>query len=173
MEERLAGPDSSVSIAIRRRVANHLTDRHDVIVADTVATFPLTTESRRLDADYCVRLGTLVVRLLSEAILGGRLDSRGSGISDLTTMVAQRELSAEQFFTFVHIAMSTSIDELSLDEHVGVNTEPWPQVAQTVLGFERVYQGSGLLLSWPVRLGRGERWSRTIVNTVDATAADR
>jgi hypothetical protein len=40
-------------------------------------------------------------------------------------------------------------------------------------GFERVYQGSGLLLSWPVRLGRGERWSRTIINTVDATAADR
>ena len=133
MEDRgLAGPDSGVSIAIRRHVANHLTDRHDVIVADTVATFPLTTESRRLDADYCVRLGTLVVRLLSEAILGGRLDSRGSGISELTTMVAQRELSAEQFFTFVHIAMSTSIDELSLDEHVGVNTEPWPQVAQTV-----------------------------------------
>lgn len=107
-------------------------DRHDVIVADTVATFPLTTESRRLDADYCVRLGTLVVRLLSEAVLEGHLDSRGSGISDLTTLVAQREVSAEQLFTFVHIAMSTSIDELSLDERVGVNTEPWPQAAQTV-----------------------------------------
>ena len=133
MEERgHTGPDSGVRIAIRRHVANHLTDRHDVIVADTVATFPLTIESRRLDADYCVRLGTLVVRLLSEAILGGGLDSRGSGISELTTMVAQREVSAEQLFTFVHIAMSTSIDELSLDERVGANTEPWPQVAQTV-----------------------------------------
>ncbi len=133
MEERgLAGTGSNVSLEIRRHVADHLMDRHDVIVADTVAAFPLTTESRRLDADYCVRLGTLVVRLLSEAVLDGHMDSRGSGISDLTTLVAQREVSAEQLFTFVHIAMSTSIDELSLDERVGVNTEPRPQAAQTV-----------------------------------------
>lgn len=131
-EPGLAGTGSNVSLEIRRHVADRLMDRHDVIVADTVATFPLTTESRRLDADYCVRLGTLVVGLLSEAVLGGHLDSRGSGISDLTTLVAQREVSAEQLFTFVHIAMSASIDELSLDERVGVNTEPWPQAAQTV-----------------------------------------
>lgn len=107
-------------------------ERHDVIVADTVATFPLTTESRRLDADYCVRLGTQVVKLLSEAILEGHLDSRGSGISELTSLVSAREVEVEQLFTFVHIAMSTSIDELSLDPRVGVNTEPWPQAAQTV-----------------------------------------
>lgn len=133
MEERgLAGAGSNVSLEIRRHVANHLMARHDVIVADTVATFPLTTDSRRLDADYCVRLGTLVVRLLSEAVLDGHLDSRGSSISDLTTLVTQREVSADQLFTFVHIAMSTSIDELSLDERIGVNTEPWPQAAQTV-----------------------------------------
>ena len=50
---------------------------------------------------------------------------------------------------------------------------PIETVSNSEDGFERVYQGSALLLSWPVRLGRGERWSRTIVNTVDATAADR
>jgi len=50
---------------------------------------------------------------------------------------------------------------------------PIETVSNSEDGFERVYQGSGLLLSWPVRLGRGERWSRTIINTVDATAADR
>jgi diguanylate cyclase (GGDEF)-like protein/excisionase family DNA binding protein len=133
LEERgLAGSGSRVGIEIRRHVANHLMDRHDVIVADTVATFPLTTESRRLDADYCVRLGTQAVKLLSDAILDGRVDSRGSGISELATLVSARELSAEQLFTFVHILMSTAIDELSLDERIGVNTEPWPQAAQTV-----------------------------------------
>ena len=132
MEERgLAGTGSIVSLEIRRQVANHLMERHDVIVADTVAAFPL-TESRRLEADYCVRLGIQVVKLLSEAVLDGHLDSRSAGISDLTALVAQREVSAEQLFTFVHIAMSTSIDELSLDERVGVNTEPWPQATQTV-----------------------------------------
>jgi len=39
-------------------------------------------------------------------------------------------------------------------------------------GFERVYQGSGLLLSWPVRLAAGERWSRTVRHVV-ATTRDR
>ena len=113
LEERgLSGTGSAVSIEIRQHVANHLVDRHDVIVADSVATFPLTTESRRLDADYCVRLGTLVVNLLSDAILEGRLDSRGSGISELAALVSAREVSAEQLFTFVHILISTSIDEL-------------------------------------------------------------
>jgi diguanylate cyclase (GGDEF)-like protein len=132
LEERgHPGAGSTVDLELRRRVANHLIERHDVIVADTVATFPL-TESRRLDADYCVRLGGVVVKLLSDAVLDGHLDSRGAGISDLTALVAHREVSPEQLFTFVHIAMSTSIDELSLDERVGVNTEPWPQAAQTV-----------------------------------------
>ena len=132
MEERGFAGTGSTGIEIRRHVANRLLDRHEVIVADTVATFPLTTESRRLDADYCVRLGTHVIRLLSHAILDSGLDSRDSGISELGAIVAQRELSAQQLFTFVHIMVSTSIDELSLDERVGVNTEPWPQAAQTV-----------------------------------------
>ena len=103
-----------------------------MIVADTVAAFPLTTESRRLDADYCVRLGRLVIRVLSDAILEPHLDWRGSAISDLTTLAAQREMSAEQLFTFVHIATSTAIDELSLDERAGVNSAPWSQAAQTI-----------------------------------------
>ena len=36
-------------------------------------------------------------------------------------------------------------------------------------GFERVYQGSGLLLSWPVHLADGERWSRSVANAVTTT----
>jgi diguanylate cyclase (GGDEF)-like protein len=117
---------------LRRHVADHLMRRHHVIVADAVATFPLSTDSRRLDADYCVRLGALVVELLSEAILQGHLDSRGTGISNLDALLAAREVSPGQLFTFVHIAMSTAIDELAMDERIGVNTEPWPQAAQTV-----------------------------------------
>jgi diguanylate cyclase (GGDEF)-like protein/excisionase family DNA binding protein len=133
LEERgLVTSGSTATNELRRLVANHLTDRQDVIVADAVATFPLSTDSRRLDADYCVRLGMLVVKLLSEAILDGHIDSRGSGISDLTALLAARDVSPDQLFTFVHIAMSTAIDELSQDERVGVSTEPWPQAAQTV-----------------------------------------
>jgi diguanylate cyclase (GGDEF)-like protein len=131
-DPRLAGTGPTADLELRRLVAGHLMDRHDVIVADTVATFPLSTDSRRLDADYCVRLGTLVMKMLCHAVLEGRMDSRGSTISDLATLLSSREVSPDQFFTFVHIAMSTAIDELAQDERVGVNTEPWPQAAQTV-----------------------------------------
>lgn len=117
---------------LRRLVATHLSDRQDVIVADAVATFPLSTDSRRLDTDYCVRLGTLIVKLLSEAVLDGQIDFRASGISDLTALLSAREVSPDQLFTLVHITMSTAIDELSFDERVGGGTEPWPQAAQTV-----------------------------------------
>jgi len=126
------GPGQGLDIDLRRHVANHLADRRDVIVADTVATFPLSSGSRRLDADYCMRLGNLVARLLCDAVSHGRLDSRDSGTSELAALVSEREVSPEQLFTFVHIAMGTGIDELSLDARVGANTEPWPQAAQIV-----------------------------------------
>ena len=124
--------ETGLDVDLRRHIAHHVTDRHDVIVADTVATFPMSADSRRLDANYCMRLGNLATRLLSDAILEGRLDSRGSGISELATLVDDREVSPEQLFTFIHIVMSTTIDELSLDTRVGANTEPWPQACQIV-----------------------------------------
>lgn len=124
--------DPRVDVELRRHVAHHLSDRADVIVADTVATFPLSAGSRRLDADYCVRLGKSVIELLSDAILEDRLDSRASGISELASLVTERELSPDQMFMFAHIAMTTAIDELSHDPRVGADTEPWPQTAQIV-----------------------------------------
>ena len=124
--------NAGLDVDLRRHVANLLADRRDVIVADTVATFPLSSGSRRLDADYCVRLGNLTTRLLCDAAIEGRLDSRGPGISELATVVVEREVSPGQLFMFVHIAMGMAIDEMSLDPRVGANTEPWPQAAQTV-----------------------------------------
>ena len=49
-EDRRVSP--GIDVDLRRHVAHHLADRRDVIVADTVATFPLSSGSRRLDADY-------------------------------------------------------------------------------------------------------------------------
>ena len=133
MEERgLVTSGSTATNELRRLVANLLVDRQEVLVADAVASFPLSTDSRRLDADYCVRLGAVVVKLLSEAILDGHIDSRGAGVSDLTALLAARDVSPDQLFTFVYITMSTALDELSRDERVGATTEPWPRAAQTV-----------------------------------------
>ena len=138
--------DPRVDGELRRRIAHHLSDRADVIVADTVATFPLSAGSRRLDADYCVRLGKAVVGLLDDAIRHEQLDSRAPRISELATLVIERELTPDQVFMFVHIAMNTAIDELSLDQRVGAETESWPQVAQLVrrAAFD-------LLASWTTR----------------------
>jgi alpha-amylase len=46
---------------------------------------------------------------------------------------------------------------------------PIETVSNSEDGYERVYQGSALLLSWPVRLAPGGRWSRTITNVVETT----
>jgi diguanylate cyclase (GGDEF)-like protein/excisionase family DNA binding protein len=123
---------ASEDLDLRRHVAHYLQDRREVLVADTVASFPLRGGPRRLDADYCVRLGNHTVRLLADAVLDGRLDSRASTISELAALVAERDLSPDRLFAFVHIAMTTGLDELSLDARVGVNTEPWPQASQIV-----------------------------------------
>ena len=55
-------------------------------------------------------------------------------------------------------------------------TDAWWASIETISnsesGFERVYQGSGLLMSWPLRLAAGERWARIVRHTV-TTARDR
>ena len=49
---------------------------------------------------------------------------------------------------------------------------PIETVSNSEDGFERSYQGSALLLSWPVHLAPGDRWTRTVTNVV-ATTRDR
>ena len=41
-----------VDFEVRRKVADRLTDRCDVIVAETVAAFPMSGGARRLDSDF-------------------------------------------------------------------------------------------------------------------------
>lgn len=126
------GPAGDFDREVRHRVGQHLAGRRDVIVADTVATFPMSFGSRRLEAEYCERLGQETVRLLIDAVLTGTVDPRASAISEFAALVLERELTAVQLFTFVRIAMGTAVDELSLDPQVGANTEPWPQASQIV-----------------------------------------
>jgi hypothetical protein len=65
---------------------------------------------------------------------------------------------------FVGVAVRTTLDE---------PTDAWVAPIETVSnsedGFERVYQGSGLLLSWPLRLEPGGRWSRIVRHAVTTT----
>jgi hypothetical protein len=49
---------------------------------------------------------------------------------------------------------------------------PIETISNSENGFERVYQGSGLLLSWPLTLGPGERRTFRVEHLV-TTARDR
>ena len=68
---------------------------------------------------------------------------------------------------FIGLSVTTAVDEPADAWWAPIET-----VSNSEDGFERVYQGSGLLLSWPLRLTAGERWSRTVRHTV-MTARDR
>ena len=100
---------------LRWHTATRIADRSDMIVADTVAAFPAQPDPQRLEADYCVRLGVSFARLLADAILGGRLDPRGAAISELRRAGRRARALTRSVVQFAHIAMSTAIDELSLD----------------------------------------------------------
>ncbi len=68
---------------------------------------------------------------------------------------------------YIGISVTTTTDEPADAWWAPIET-----VSNSENGFERVYQGSGLLLSWPLHLGPGERWSRSIHQAV-ATSRDR
>jgi alpha-amylase len=58
----------------------------------------------------------------------------------------------------------------SIETEVSPAADAWIAPIETVSnsegGFERVYQGSALLLSWPVHVPPGGRWSARLVHRV-------
>ena len=90
---------------------------------------------------------------------GTRSGHDGSGTADDISTIAQGN-------DYVGITVTTTTS--------GADAwwAPIDTVSNSENGFERMYQGSALLLSWPVRLGPGESWTRTVAHVV-ATARDR
>ncbi len=90
---------------------------------------------------------------------GQRSGHDGSGTADAISTIAQGN-------DYVGISVTTTT--------TGADAwwAPIDTVSNSEDGFERMYQGSALLLSWPVRLGPGESWTRTVAHGV-ATARDR
>jgi diguanylate cyclase (GGDEF)-like protein len=107
---------------LRQQISAILSDRADVITADTVAIFPY-SGSETLDSAYCLKLGQLLTQLLGFALRDGRLDPRGGYLADL---------SMERLFSFVYLTERTALDELALHDTLGATSEPWPLVAQLV-----------------------------------------
>jgi diguanylate cyclase (GGDEF)-like protein len=114
--------------ALRWELADLLLKRADVIVADTVALFPLSSP-RRLEADYCLRLGHVFVRLIADAVRAEASDARSGTIVDLIALIHERGLTPEQVFNFAYLCLTSALDEISLDPHVGATSDLWPRVS--------------------------------------------
>jgi diguanylate cyclase (GGDEF)-like protein len=129
--EGLATDHESIQEDLRQQIAALLLGRADLIASDTIAIFPF-SGAEALDADYCGRLGTILVQLLAVTIRDGRLDARGGFVAELYQVVLERTLGIAQLFTFAYLTERTALDELALDEALGATSEPWPLVAQLV-----------------------------------------
>ena len=120
----------------------------------------------------------------------GRIDAR-LGIEWTTTMLggggnpaAWWEVGGERtghdasgWATAVErLAQGNDFIGIAIETTVSSPAEAWWAPVETISnseqGFERVYQGSGLLLSWPIALAPGARWSVVVANTV-SVARDR
>lgn len=117
---------------LRQQISSMLRDRAGVVTGDAVGVFPFTSSTELLDAEYCNRVGTLVVELLALGVRDGRLDARGGFVADLHRTVLERSLSIEQLFTFAYLIERTALDELALSDAIGATAEPWPLTAQLV-----------------------------------------
>jgi diguanylate cyclase (GGDEF)-like protein len=117
---------------LRHQVASIVVRRADLISGDTVAIFPFSSGGDTLDAEYCRRVGDLLVQLLSFAIRDGHLDARGGTIAALHRLMLERSLSMERLFTFAYLVERTVLDEVALSDSVGATNEPWPVVAQLI-----------------------------------------
>jgi diguanylate cyclase (GGDEF)-like protein len=116
---------------LRQQIAGTVLDRAALLTADTVAIFPY-SGSEPLEAEYCSRVGQLLVQLIAMAVREGRVDARSGFIADLHRMALERMLGAQRLFTFVYLLERTILDELALSDRIGANAEPWPIVAQLV-----------------------------------------
>jgi diguanylate cyclase (GGDEF)-like protein/excisionase family DNA binding protein len=117
--------------AVRWQTADLLLERADIIVSDTVAIFPF-SGPQRLEAEFCSRLGLAFLRLVADCVRSGRCEPRSGAVADLVGLTNQRSMAVDQLFNFTYLVLTTALDELSLDPHLGATGERWPQVAQTL-----------------------------------------
>jgi diguanylate cyclase (GGDEF)-like protein len=116
---------------LRQQIAAALLNRIDAITDDTVAIFPFSGDDT-LDAEFCHRVGHILVQLLALGIRDGRIDPRGGIVTDLHRVILERAVAIDRLFTFAYLTERTTLDELAVDENFGATNEPWPLVAQLV-----------------------------------------
>ena len=126
-----ADESSTLQEDLRQQVSEAILERSALLVWDTVAIFPF-SGTELLEPEYCNRIGDLLVQLLATAVREGRIDPRSGFIADVYRVALERTLTAGRLFTFVYLLERTVLDELALNDAMGMTSEPWPLVAQLV-----------------------------------------
>src|SRR5207244_11373143 len=68
---------------LRQLISSILRDRASIVTWDAVGVFPFTSSAERLDAEYCNRIGTILIELLALAVRDGRVHPRGGRVARL------------------------------------------------------------------------------------------
>ena len=124
-------PETAPQVDLREDVARTLLERLDVIISDAIVLFPFSAP-QPLEAEYCNRLGNVLVQLLATAVREGRVDSRLALVVSLQRLVSERGLPVERLFNFVYLTERSALDELALSQQIGATSESWPLASQLV-----------------------------------------
>ncbi len=87
---------------LRRTVAERVNERLEQLATDTV-TMILYSGSEGLDSDYCLRLGRILLHLLSSTIRDGRVSGRDGTVAALYRATLERSFPTAQVFTLTYL----------------------------------------------------------------------
>ena len=118
-------------VDLRQQIVAVLLNRADVIAANAAAILPFSADTA-LDSADCRHVGRLLVGLLGFAVRDGRVDPRGSFLSDLQHVVLNCESPVELLITYAYLVERTVLDDLATDENIGATSKAWTLVAQFI-----------------------------------------
>jgi diguanylate cyclase (GGDEF)-like protein len=128
----LGGSGSVDGSPLRWRLSDLIVDRADVIVADSVAIFPLSSPYR-LESSFCVRLCAVFVHMVADAVRAdGSIDPRNPDVAEFIKVAGERALPPDQVITLAYLVLSTILDEVASDPALGASSYAWPQIAQAI-----------------------------------------
>ena len=115
---------------LRQRISSILVGRLDVIAADARTIFPQSAGAG--DGDEPVALaGPLLCRLIAIAV-ERPIDADDIDIAALRTLAVARGVAIRDLFALAYQLERAALDELALDQEIGVTSERWAAVAQLV-----------------------------------------
>ena len=114
---------------LRTQVARVLQSRAADVIAGALGVYPF-AGIEHVSAEDRERFGDLAFQLLVTAIRDGELDAEYPVAATLGRFALDRDISVRLLFSLLHLTERAALDELAQDESFGIESEPWPGLAQ-------------------------------------------